>query len=78
VSSWPTFDASLATEDTVTMVIQVDGKVRDKVEVATDIDEAGALELARASERARASIGDRAIANEIVRAPKLVNLVTAR
>jgi leucyl-tRNA synthetase len=77
-SSWPTFDASLTTEDTVTMVIQVDGKVRDKVEVAADIDETGALEVARSSERARSAVGDRTVAKEIVRAPKLVNLVTAR
>jgi leucyl-tRNA synthetase len=62
----------------VTMVVQVDGTVRDKIEVAADIDEAAALELARGSERARSAVGDRAIAKEIVRAPKLVNLVTAR
>ena len=36
------------------------------------------LERARASEAARRAIGDRAIAKEIVRAPKLVNFVTAR
>ncbi|HSL12594.1 MAG TPA: leucine--tRNA ligase [Actinomycetota bacterium] len=77
-STWPTFDPSLTTENTVTMVIQVDGKVRDKVEVAADIDEAAALDIARASERATAAVGDRRVAKEIVRAPKLVNLVTAR
>jgi leucyl-tRNA synthetase len=60
------------------MVVQVDGKVRDKMQVASTIDETAALELARASERARAAVGDRSIAKEIVRAPKLVNLVTAR
>jgi leucyl-tRNA synthetase len=77
-SSWPTYDPALVTENTVTMVIQVDGKVRDKIEVPSTIDEDAALALARESERARAAVGDRAIAKEIVRAPKLVNLVTAR
>jgi leucyl-tRNA synthetase len=77
-SSWPAYDPSLTAHDTVTMVIQVDGKVRDKVEVDSTTDEAHALEFARASERARVAIGDRQVVKEIVRAPKLVNLVTAR
>ena len=42
VSRWPTYDEALAAEDTVTLVIQVDGKVRDKVEVPADTDEARA------------------------------------
>ena len=76
VSTWPTFDPGLVVEDTVTMVVQVDGKVRDKLEVAADIDEAAALELARASAKAQRAIGDREIVKEIVRVPRLVNLVT--
>ena len=43
-SSWPAYDPALVVDDTVTMVFQVDGKLRDKAEVPTDIDEAGALE----------------------------------
>jgi leucyl-tRNA synthetase len=73
--SWPTFDPSLVVQDTVTLVIQVNGKVRDRVEVSADIDEAAALELARASEKARRAVGDGRVVKEIVRAPKLVNLV---
>jgi leucyl-tRNA synthetase len=76
VSSWPTFDPALVVEATVTMVVQVDGKVRDKLEVPAGIDEAAALELARASENARRAIGDREVVKEIGRAPRLVNLVT--
>jgi leucyl-tRNA synthetase len=76
VARWPSFDDALTVEDTVTLVIQVDGKVRDKLEVPADADEARALELARASEKARRAIGDRTVTKEIVRAPKLVNLVT--
>ncbi len=75
VSSWPTYDPSLAAEETVTLVIQVDGKVRDKVEVPADIDEKTALALARASEKARRALDGKAVAREIVRAPKLVNLL---
>jgi len=78
VSSWPTYDPSLAAEDTVTLIVQVDGKVRDKIEVPVDADEERCLELARASEAVRRAVGDKAIAKEIVRAPRLVNVVTAR
>jgi leucyl-tRNA synthetase len=73
--SWPTFDPSLVVEDTVTLVIQVNGKVRDRVVVPADADEAAVLEIARASENARRMIGDGRVVKEIARAPKLVNLV---
>jgi leucyl-tRNA synthetase len=73
---WPTFDAALVVEETITLVIQVNGKVRDRVDVPADLDEAGALELARASDKARRAIGDGRVVKEIVRAPKLVNLVS--
>ena len=36
VSSWPSYDSSLAAEDSVTLIVQVDGKVRDKIEVSAD------------------------------------------
>jgi leucyl-tRNA synthetase len=78
VSSWPTYDPSLAAEDSVTLIVQVDGKVRDKIEVPVDADEERCLELARASESVRRAVGDKVIAKEIVRAPRLVNVVTAR
>jgi leucyl-tRNA synthetase len=76
-SSWPTYDPSLAVEQTVTLVVQVDGKVRDTIEVPADADEAAVLEAARASDRARAAIGARTVAREIARPPKLVNFVTS-
>jgi leucyl-tRNA synthetase len=75
VSTWPSFDPALVVEDAVTLVIQVNGKVRDKAEVAADADEARCLEIAHASEKVRRAIGGGAVVKEIVRAPKLVNLV---
>jgi leucyl-tRNA synthetase len=78
VSSWPSYDPSLAAEDSVTLIVQVDGKVRDKIEVSADATDDVVLDHARSSGSARRAIGDRAIAKEIVRAPKLVNFVTAR
>jgi leucyl-tRNA synthetase len=76
-SAWPAFDPDLARLETVTLVVQVDGRVRDRVEVSPDVSEEEAERLARGSERARRFIGDRQVARVIVRPPKLVNLVTA-
>jgi leucyl-tRNA synthetase len=76
LAPWPSWDDSLAAEEAVTLVVQVDGKVRDKIEVPADADASRCLDLARSSENARRAIGDRQVVNEIVRAPRLVNLVT--
>jgi leucyl-tRNA synthetase len=76
-SAWPAFDPDLARLETVTLVVQVDGRVRDRLEVSPDLSEEEAERLARESEGARRVIGDREVARVIVRPPKLVNLVTA-
>ncbi|MEN9660298.1 MAG: hypothetical protein RLZZ443_227 [Actinomycetota bacterium] len=69
-------DASLLVESSTVAIIQVDGKLRDKLEVALDITEDALRELALASENTKRAIGDKQIANVIVRAPKLVNIAT--
>jgi leucyl-tRNA synthetase len=74
---WPEFDPELAREETVTLVIQVDGRVRDRVDVAPDLSRDEAERLARESDNARRAIGGRQVARVIARPPKLVNLVTA-
>jgi leucyl-tRNA synthetase len=58
--------------------VQVDGKVRDRIEVAADITEDACRETAMASGNAKRAIGDREIRTVIVRAPRLVNVVTVR
>ncbi|GAB3189061.1 leucine--tRNA ligase [Nesterenkonia suensis] len=76
-SAWPQVDESLLVEDTVTAVVQVKGKLRDKLEVSTDISaddlEARALALPKIQKYIEADGGVRKV---IVRAPKLVNVVT--
>src|SRR3954454_3951807 len=74
-SSWPTYDAALAADDTVTLVVQVNGKVRDKIKVSADISDADAEATARGSERVARALDERVVVKTIVRAPKLVNLV---
>jgi leucyl-tRNA synthetase len=76
-SSWPAFDPELVVEKTVTMVIQVDGRVRDRIEVAADADESDCLTAARTSAGAQRAMTGRRLVKEIVRPPKLVNFVTS-
>jgi leucyl-tRNA synthetase len=75
-SSWPTFDPAQVVEDTVTLVVQVDGKVRDTIEVSADSGDDAVLAVARASAGVVRALEGRAVHKEIVRAPKLVNFVT--
>jgi leucyl-tRNA synthetase len=75
-AGWPGVDPALLVEDTVTAVVQVMGKVRDRLEVATDIGEDELRELALASDKVIASIGGASVRRVIVRAPGLVNVVT--
>jgi leucyl-tRNA synthetase len=77
-SSWPTFDPSLAAQERLTLVVQVDGKVRDKIEVDAAADEAAIRELAMASENTRRAIDGRDVVKVVARPPKLVNIVTRR
>ncbi|MBX9929176.1 MAG: leucine--tRNA ligase [Gemmatimonadaceae bacterium] len=68
-SGWPAFDASLVVEDGFDLVVQVNGKTRGKVRVATSVTQADALAAAR---------GDAAIAKFITGEPKKVVLVPGR
>ena len=71
---WPEADPALLVEDEVTMVVQVDGKVRDRLILPASVSEADAEAAARASEAVQRAIGDREIANVIVRVPKIVSI----
>ncbi|MEX2323662.1 MAG: leucine--tRNA ligase [Acidimicrobiia bacterium] len=76
-ASWPTFDPDLAMDETVTLVVQVNGKVRDRIEVDAGIDEDEATRLALASEKVAAALGGAEPSRVIARPPKLVNVVVA-
>jgi leucyl-tRNA synthetase len=76
-AAWPQHDAALTVEETVTAVVQVQGKVRDRLEVAPGISEEELRELALASPNVERILDGRGIRTVIVRAPKLVNIVPA-
>ncbi|MDQ4095067.1 MAG: leucine--tRNA ligase [Actinomycetota bacterium] len=72
---WPVHDEDLATEDHVTMVVQVNGKVRDTIEVPADITEDAMIELALGSEKIRHHLDGKEPQKVIARPPKLISLV---
>jgi leucyl-tRNA synthetase len=74
-SSWPSADPALLVEDTVVCVVQVAGKVRDRLDVPPSIDEDALRSLALASDAVVRALNGAEIRTVIVRAPKLVNVV---
>jgi leucyl-tRNA synthetase len=77
-AGWRKADPLLLVEDSITAIVQVDGKVRDKLEVSPSIGGDELEALARASENVQRAIGGREIAQVIVRAPRVVNIATVK
>ena len=73
--AFPSWDDDLAAEDTITLVVQVNGKVRDKLEVPAGIEEAAAQELALASPRVKSYTDGKSVSKTIFVPGHLVNLV---
>jgi leucyl-tRNA synthetase len=72
---WPEADPELLTSDTVTLVVQVNGKLRDRIEAPKEAPKEELLRMARASEKVARHIDGQQIVKEIVVPGKLVNLV---
>ncbi len=72
---WPVADLALAKDDQVVMVIQVNGKVRDRIEVDATIDESEATQLALSREIIAAALEGATPSRIIARPPKLINFV---
>jgi len=73
--SWPVADPVLAAEESVIMVVQINGKVRDRIDVAVDISEDEAARLALASPLVVEALAGREPRRVIARPPRLVNIV---
>ena len=74
-AAWPMCDKSLIAEDTATMVVQVNGKVRDRIEVPISVSEEEAVALALASVRVQAHTRGAQPRKVIARLPNVVSLV---
>jgi leucyl-tRNA synthetase len=74
---WPEYDEELVKEEEITLVIQVNGKLRDKVLVPASISEVEAKELALGRERVKAYIDGKKLAKVIYVPRRVVNIVVA-
>ncbi len=74
--TWRTPDPTLLVEESVTAVVQIDGKVRATLDVPARIDSAELERLARADERVVRALAGREIARAVVRPPKVVSFTT--
>ena len=77
-AGWPTVDESLLGTDLVTAVLQINGKIKDRIEVSPDISDQDLERLALDNSVIKTELEQHApteIKKVIVRAPKLVNVV---
>ena len=72
---WPKFQAELAQDDTITMAIQVNGKLRDTLEMPADASQEAMQEAALSSERVKVHTEGKTVRKVIVIPGKLVNIV---
>ncbi len=77
LAGWPQVDPALLVQESVTCVVQVAGKVRDRLEVAPSIAEDELRALALASPGVVKALDGRPVRTVVIRAPKLVNVVPA-
>jgi leucyl-tRNA synthetase len=72
---WPEWDDSLVAESTVTMVVQVNGKVRDRVDVPADISAEEAEQVALGLEKVQGWIDGGSVRKVVARPPSVINFV---
>ncbi len=73
--SWPAWDEELAREEEITLVVQVNGKLRDRITVPVSISETEARQLALESQKIKPFLGDKEPARIIYVPGKLINIV---
>ena len=72
---FPTWDDDLAAEDVITLVLQVNGKVRDKIDVPANIEEREAQALAMASPKIQGFVAGKSVVKSVYVPGRLVNVV---
>lgn len=74
-SPWPAYDADAAAADVITLIVQVNGKVRDKIEVPADVSQEDAEQAALASDKVQGWLEGATVRKVIVVPGRLVNIV---
>ena len=72
---WPQVDEDALTQQRLSLVVQVNGKVRGQIDVAADAEQADILNLAKAEENVARHLQDKTVRKEIYVPKKLVNIV---
>jgi len=72
---FPTWDDDSAAEDVITLVLQVNGKVRDKIEVSANIEESEAQALAMASPKIQGFVAGKSVVKSVYVPGRLINVV---
>jgi leucyl-tRNA synthetase len=75
LSAWPTFDEDLTVQNEITMIVQVNGKVRETIDVPVSITEDEMRERALSSEKIKGYLNGKEPMKVIIKPPKLVSLV---
>ena len=75
---WPTWDQAQIRKETTTLIVQIDGRVRDRLEVPVEIDRQEAQKQAIERPNIRRYLGERTIARVIYVPGKLINIVMQR
>ncbi|HXG24436.1 MAG TPA: class I tRNA ligase family protein, partial [Chthonomonadales bacterium] len=74
-AAWPAFDAAAAAEEEITLVVQVNGKVRDRLTVPAETSDEVLKQMALASQKVAEMLNGKQVRNVIVVPKKLVNIV---
>jgi leucyl-tRNA synthetase len=77
-AAWPGFDAAAAAEPTVTLVVQVNGAVRDRLQVPAGLEETAAVEAALASAKVARALGDGRPSKIVYVPDRILSLVHGR
>ena len=72
---WPVYDDELCKEDTIEIVVQINGKVKAKMNIAVDADKDSVMEMTMSDEKVKESIDGKTIVKQIYVPNKLVNIV---
>ena len=75
LKQWPEYDEAKTVDSTVEIVVQINGKVKTKLNIAADISAEDAIKTAKADDKIAAEIGGKTVVKEIYVPKKLVNIV---
>ncbi len=74
---WPRYDSDLATHEEITLVVQVNGKLRDRIQAPAELEEEGAKQMAFSSEKVEGYLQGKEIKKIIYIKGRLINIVTS-